>query len=298
MLAYGFGLRHAVDPDHISAIDNTTRRLMSLGKRPVSVGFYFSLGHSTVVILLCLALALSSHFVQSHLAQWKTIGAMVGCGVSTLFLIVIGLINLSVLLSLINQAKNPAESFVETDVLEQRGLVARMLKPLLRLVQHSHQMYLIGFLFGLGFDTATEVGILTLSAQSGQSSIPLGYLLLLPLLFTAGMCLADTIDGILMVGAYGWAYITPERKTAYNIVITAVSVIVAFAVGLSQFLMMFAPHSFLAGHVSEMLEMLNRNLVGAMLIGVFTAIWACSVAACRLNVSRAPVTEKYESGVS
>ena len=272
--AYGFGLRHAVDADHISAIDNTTRKLMQEGKRPVCVGLFFSLGHSTIVLLLCAALALSSAYVQKHLPQWHNMGGIVGTFISAFFLYVIGFINLVVLWGLYRQfrdmaqGKNVADQQV-TDMLNQRGLIGRLFRPLFRMIRHSWQMYFIGFLFGLGFDTASEVGILALSASSGQSGIPFWVIMLLPLLFMAGMCLVDALDGILMLGAYGWAFIKPIRKAYYNLSITVLSVLVAFVVGTYELLQVLGVGVSFPGRFF--------NNLGFVIIGTFLLGWAVSV---------------------
>ena len=281
-LAYGFGLRHAVDADHISAIDNTTRKLMQEGKRPVGVGFFFSLGHSTIVILLCAALALSTAYVQKHLPQWQGLGGIVGTLVSALFLYVIGFINLLVLWNLfktfrdIKRGKAPEDQQF-ADLLDQRGLLGRLFKPVLKMVRHSWQMYFVGFLFGLGFDTASEVGILALSARSGQTGIPFWVIMLLPLLFMVGMCLIDALDGILMLGAYGWAFIKPIRKAYYNLSITLLSVLVAFVVGTYELLQILESQFTLKGKLWSFLDRLPLDNLGYLIIGTFLLGWLISV---------------------
>ena len=281
-LAYGFGLRHAVDADHISAIDNTTRKLMQEGKRPVGVGFFFSLGHSTIVILLCAALALSTAYVQKHMPQWQGLGGIVGTLVSALFLYVIGFINLIVLWNLfktfrdIRRGKNYEDQQI-ADILDQRGFLGRLFKPVLRMVRHSWQMYFVGFLFGLGFDTASEVGILALSARSGQTGVPFWVIMLLPLLFLAGMCLIDTLDGILMLGAYGWAFIKPLRKAYYNLSITVLSVLVAFVVGTYELLQIVEAQFTLKGGLWRFLDRLPFDNLGYIIIGAFVLGWLISL---------------------
>ena len=282
LLAYGFGLRHAVDADHISAIDNTTRKLMQEGKRPLTVGLFFSLGHSTVVFLLCVALALSTAYVQRHIPQWKTVGSLLGTLVSSFFLYLIGVINLVVLVNLFKALPGAARGGDVEDAnierfLNQRGLLGRFFRPLLRMIDHSWQMYFVGFLFGLGFDTATEVGILTLSARSGQAGIPIGVILLLPLLFTAGMCLIDTLDGILMLGAYGWAFIQPIRKLYYNVSITVLSVLVAFLVGTYELLQILQERFSLRGPFWNAVANLSFDNVGFIIVGMFAFGWGLSV---------------------
>jgi high-affinity nickel-transport protein len=291
-LAYGFGLRHAVDADHISAIDNTTRKLMQEGKRPVGVGFFFSLGHSTIVLSLCAALALSTAYVQKHMPQWQGLGGIVGTLVSALFLYVIGFINLVVLWNLFKTFQDIArgkdtENQRMTDLLDQRGLLGRLFKPLLKMVRHSWQMYFVGFLFGLGFDTASEVGILALSARSGQTGVPFWAIMLLPLLFMAGMCLIDSLDGILMLGAYGWAFIKPIRKAYYNLSITLLSVLVAFVVGTYELLQILESQFSLKGKLWSFLDRLPFDNLGYIIIGTFIVGWAASVLIYRIK--------KYES---
>jgi len=291
-LPYGFGLRHAVDADHISAIDNTTRKLMQEGKRPVGVGFFFSLGHSTIVLSLCAALALSTAYVQKHMPQWQGLGGIVGTLVSALFLYVIGFINLVVLWNLFKTFQDIArgkdtENQRMTDLLDQRGLLGRLFKPLLKMVRHSWQMYFVGFLFGLGFDTASEVGILALSARSGQTGVPFWAIMLLPLLFMAGMCLIDSLDGILMLGAYGWAFIKPIRKAYYNLSITLLSVLVAFVVGTYELLQILESQFSLKGKLWSFLDRLPFGNLGYLIIGTFILGWTASVLIYKIK--------KYES---
>ncbi len=291
-LAYGFGLRHAVDADHISAIDNTTRKLMQEGKRPVGVGFFFSLGHSTIVLSLCAALALSTAYVQKHMPQWQGVGGVIGTLISGLFLYVIGIINLVVLWNLFKTFRDIARGRVVEDqhmgdMLDGRGLLGRLFKPLLRMVRHSWQMYFVGFLFGLGFDTASEVGILALSARSGQTDVPFWVIMLLPLLFMVGMCLIDALDGILMLGAYGWAFIKPIRKAYYNLIITTLSVLVAFIVGTYELLQIFASQFVLKGRLWSFLDRLPLGNLGYIIIGTFLVVWGVSVLVYKIR--------KYES---
>jgi nickel/cobalt transporter (NiCoT) family protein len=236
LLAYTFGLRHAVDADHISAIDNVTRKLMQDGQKPVGVGFFFSLGHSTIVVLLTVAIVLGATAVRAHLPSLEGIGGVVGTGVSAAFLFVIAAINAFVLVDIVKtmrRAQNGENISDRTlnETLDQRGLLGRIFKPLLRLVTRSRDMYLIGVLFGLGFDTATEVGLLGIAAIEAGKGLPIWAILIFPALFTAGMSLIDTTDGVLMLGAYGWAFLNPTRKLYYNVTITAASVLVAVLVG-------------------------------------------------------------------
>ncbi len=289
LLAYGFGLRHAVDADHISAIDNTTRKLMQEGKKPVGVGFYFSLGHSTIVILLCAAVAFSSNYVSLHMPQLKSVGGTAGTIISGCFLYLIGVVNLVVMIDLFKAFKRVAsgEKYDDSDVdqyLANRGLIGRFFRPLFRMVSKSWHMYLIGFLFGLGFDTATEVGVLAIAAHPGQAGMPFWTIMLLPALFTVGMCLIDTADGILMLGAYGWAFIKPARKLYYNLCITLLSVLVAFVVGTYELLQVIQDHFRLHGPFWDIVSRLNNfNNLGFIIIGTFIVGWLVSVLVYKLR---------------
>lgn len=281
LLAYSFGLRHAVDADHISAIDNATRKLMQQGQRPLGVGFFFSLGHSTVVTALCAGMAVSTAYVQKHLGQWHSIGGVVGVFVSGAFLYIIGFVNLVVLVDLFRAwraaAAGKAGGGPRLDALPAPGgLMGRFTRPLFRLVQSSRQMYWIGLLFGLGFDTATEVGVLAVSARSGQAGMPFWTIMLLPALFTAGMCLVDTLDGALMLGAYGWAFVTPARKMAYNLCITLLSVVVAFVVGTYELLQIMGAQFRPRGGFWEGIERVRFDNLGFAIVGLFLAGWALS----------------------
>ncbi len=278
LAAYLFGLRHAVDADHISAIDNATRRLIQHGKRPISVGLWFSLGHSTVVTLLCAALALSAAYVHRHLTEWSAVGSVAGTVISATFLFIVGAINLRLLWSLwLSRRNSRATQELGVDPGVGGGLIARLLRPLLRLIDHGWQMYFVGFLFGLGFDTASEVGLLVLSARSGQTGLPLATILLLPLLFAAGMCLIDTLDGILMLGAYGWAFIEPERKFMYNVGVTLLSVLVAFAIGTGELVQIVPRPAWLHGRAAAICAVLRFDNAGYWIIGLFAAAWGVSL---------------------
>src|SRR5436853_2031507 len=227
LLAYSFGLRHAVDADHIAAIDNVTRKLMQEGKRPVEAGLFFSLGHSTVVILATVAVAAAAAVFKEQLQDFHAVGGVIGTSVSAAFLLIIAAINVVILVNVyttFQRVKNGG-AYVANDldlVLARGGVFARLFRRLFRLIGRSWHMYPLGFLFGLGFDTATEVGLLGISAAQAQNGISLWSLLVFPALFTAGMALIDTADSVLMTGAYGWAFMKPIRKLYYNLTITAV----------------------------------------------------------------------------
>jgi high-affinity nickel-transport protein len=285
LLAYSFGLRHAVDADHIAAIDNVTRKLMQEGKRPVAVGFMFSLGHSTVVMLGSAAIAGAALTLQHRLDGFRSIAGVVGTLVSAFFLFAIALVNLIVLRSIYRTflRVRRGEPYVEEDLdllLGSRGLLARIFRPMFRLITRSWHMYPLGFLFGLGFDTATEIGLLGISAAEASRGLSFSSILVFPALFAAGMSLIDTTDNILMLGAYGWAFVKPIRKLYYNITITCVSVIVALVVGGIESLGLLAGHFHFTGWFWNGVAKLNGNFgtLGYFIVGVFAASWIISIA--------------------
>src|ERR1039457_4981863 len=235
-LAYMFGLRHAFDADHIAAIDNVVRKLMQDGMAPYSVGFFFSLGHSTIVIIASIAIEATAVTMQSKLDAFHNIGSVIGTTVSALFLLIIGIANFVILkgIWLTFARARRGEKIVDEDLdalLAGRGLIARIFRPVFSVVSRSWHIYPIGFLFGLGFDTATEIGLLGISATQAAQGLSFWTILVFPALFTAGMSLMDTTDSVLMTGAYGWAFINPIRKLWYNLTITAASVVVALFIG-------------------------------------------------------------------
>jgi high-affinity nickel-transport protein len=285
VLAYTFGLRHAVDADHIAAIDNTTRKLMQEGQRPVAVGLFFSLGHSTIVVALSVLIAISAGIV-SDIPTFREVGGLIGTAVSAVFLLVIGIINLVVLIDIYRMFRRVSgggsydEESLE-DFLNNRGLLARVFRPMLRIIRRSWHMYPLGVLFGLGFDTASEVALLGLAATSGASHVPVAAILILPALFAAGMSLVDTTDGILMLGAYGWAYVKPIRKLFYNLNITLVSVLIAFAIGGVEVLSIVADRLGLHGGIWDWVGNLDFGIIGIAIVGIFVVSWAVSTAIYR-----------------
>jgi high-affinity nickel-transport protein len=284
-LAYSFGLRHAVDADHIAAIDNVTRNFMQINKRPVAVGFLFSLGHSTVVVVGSVMIALAAFSLQLRMAAAREIGGIVGTCVSSLFLLGIGVVNLVVLLS-IYQAfvrVRRGEPYVAEDfdlLLAGRGLLSRFFRPVFGLIRSSWHMYPLGILFGLGFDTATEIGLLGISAGEASRGLSLWSILVFPTLFAAGMSLVDTTDNILMLGAYGWAFVKPVRKLYYNMTITLVSVVVAFAVGGLEALGLFGRQLHLTGAFWDVVSRMNDHfgLLGYCIVALFVVSWLISIA--------------------
>ena len=283
-LAYGFGLRHAVDADHIAAIDNVIRKLMQEGKRPVTVGFFFSLGHSTVVVLMSTAVAVAAAALQNRFEAFKQVGGIIGTSVSAFFLLIVAVMNILIMLGTwrVFQRVRNSGRYNEEDfdmILARGGLLARIFRPLFKVIRKSWHMYPLGFLFGLGFDTATEVALLGISAAEASKGMPVWCVLIFPALFTAGMALVDTTDGILMLGAYGWAFLNPIRKLFYNLTITAVSVVVALLVGGIEALGLLGDHFGLKGGFWEFIGTLNKNFgtLGYVIIGIFVASWLISI---------------------
>ena len=282
-LAYSFGLRHAFDADHIAAIDNVTRKLMHDGRRPFAAGLYFSLGHSTVVVALALIIAAATTLLQSHFDTLKSVGGLIGTSVSALFLFAIAAANLVVLAQVYRtfQAVKRGGSLDDDDVnalLSQRGLLGRLLRPVFGLVQRSWHMYPLGLLFGLGFDTATEVGLLGISAAQASQGFSLWSILVFPALFTAGMALMDTADSTLMVGVYGWASVKPLRKLYYNITITFISVVAALVIGGIEALGLLADKLALEGPFWLGVAALRDNfgLLGYGIVAFFVVSWLVS----------------------
>jgi nickel/cobalt transporter (NiCoT) family protein len=284
-LAYSFGLRHAVDADHIAAIDNVTRKLMQAGKRPVGVGFMFSLGHSTIVLVGSIAIAWTALTLQHRIDTVREIGSLVGTLVSSFFLFGIAAVNIVVLQSIYRTfiKVRKGQPYVEEDLdllLGNRGLLGRLFRPMFQMITRSWHMYPLGVLFGLGFDTATEIGVLGISAAEATKGLPLWSILIFPALFAAGMCLIDTTDNILMLGAYGWAFVKPIRKLYYNLTITCVSVVVALVVGGIEALGLMAGQFHLKGTFWGAVSRLNENFgtLGYFIVGLFIFSWIVSVA--------------------
>ena len=292
LLAYAFGLRHAVDADHIAAIDNVTRKLMQQGQRPVGVGLFFSLGHSAIIVLMSAGVAFAASEVTARVDSWKAIGGIISTSASALFLFTLALVNIFVLISVYRtfQAVKRGEPFVEDDfdiLLNSRGFLSRIFRPLFRLVTKSWHMLAIGFLLGLGFDTATEVALFGISSAQAANGVSFSAIMVFPALFTAGMSLVDTTDGVLMLGAYGWAFKKPIRKLYYNMTITAVSVVVAVLIGGLETLNLIGDQLGLTdgggfwgaiGAISD-----NFSVVGYVIIGVFALSWLGSVAFYKLK---------------
>lgn len=283
LLAYLFGLRHAVDPDHIAAIDNVVRKLMQGGQRPLAVGFFFSIGHSTLIVLAVLVIVSTTSVLQSHFGAFRALGSLVSTSVSAFFLLAIAVTNLIILKGIWRsfQRVKRGEAVTEEEMdmlLAGQGFLARVFRPLFRLVTRSWHMLPIGFLFGLGFDTATEIGLLSVSASHASQGESLWSVMVYPVLFTAGMSLVDTLDSMLMVGAYGWAFVKPVRKIWYNLTITTVSVLIAFGIGGLEALGLLANQLQLNSPFWNLVTTMNQSLAnfGYLVIGVFIASWAVS----------------------
>jgi high-affinity nickel-transport protein len=285
LLAYGFGLRHAVDADHIAAIDNITRKLMQEGSRPATVGFYFAMGHSTVVVLVAAGIAVASSMIVPHWgAGARSLGSLISTSVSAGFLLLIALMNLIIFRSVLRTFRQVRRGgrYVEEDfdlLLNSRGVMARIFRPMFRLVRKSWHMYLLGFLFGLGFDTATEVALLGISATQAARGTSIWAIMVFPALFAAGMSLIDTTDGVLMLSAYQWAFVKPIRKLFYNLTITLVSVAVALGIGGIEALGLLEDRLHLSGAFWHAVGALNGHFggLGFLIIGIFIAAWVASV---------------------
>ena len=282
LLAYGFGLRHAVDADHIAAIDNVTRKLMNEGQRPVTVGFFFALGHSAVVILAAAAIAVTAKAVNFE--NFKATGGLISTSVSALFLFLIAAMNIMILRGVWKTFRQVREggSYVEEDfdlLLNKRGLVSRFFRPLFKLISKPWHMFPLGFLFGLGFDTATEVALLGISATQAAKGLSIWTIMVFPALFAVGMALVDTSDGILMLGAYDWAFVKPIRKLYYNLVITLLAVVIAVLIGGIEALGLLKDKLNLSGGFWDVIDMLNGNFnsLGFIIIGVFILAWVGSI---------------------
>ncbi len=281
-LAYTLGMRHAFDADHISAIDNTTRKLMSEGKRPLAVGFFFSLGHSSVVATLAILLNFGVKALGSQLkdqnSQLHHYTGLIGTTVSGTFLMLIAILNLMILVSIVGvfiQMRKGAYNEEELEKhLDSRGFLMRFFGPIARRIDASWKMYPLGILFGLGFDTATEIGLLVLAGSSVIAGLPWWAIISLPLFFAGGMSLLDTIDGSFMNFAYGWAFSKPVRKVYYNIIITGLSVAVALFVGGLELLQVLAKQLNFSGGFWNYALAFNLNSAGYFIVGAFVVVWS------------------------
>ncbi|WP_218165280.1 HoxN/HupN/NixA family nickel/cobalt transporter [Pseudomonas agarici] len=287
-VAYVFGLRHAFDADHISAIDDTVRYMLQKQKKPLGIGFFFSLGHSTIVVSLAIAITLAAAAIKQDLPQMENLGGLIGAGVSGTFLWIIGIINLLVLLDIFKvwgQAKTGKHSHAHLEeLLMRRGFMNRLFGgKLTKVINHSWQMYPIGLLFGLGFDTASEIGLLALTAGASAGDLPAPAVLALPILFTAGMTMMDTTDGVLMSKAYNWAFLNPLRKIFYNIITTSLSITVALIIGTVELLQVFTSMLDLHGPFFDFIADLDFGKLGYVIVFLFLGAWGLSVVVWKLG---------------
>jgi high-affinity nickel-transport protein len=285
LTAYTLGMRHAFDADHISAIDNTTRKLMADGKRPMSVGFFFSLGHSTIVFGLSFLFAIGVRALNGQVendgSQLHNVTGLIGTGVSGTFLYLIAILNVMILVGIIRVFREMRSGrFDEAELehhLNTRGLMNRFYGRFTKMVRKPWQMYPIGVLFGLGFDTATEVALLFLAAGAAGAGLPFYAILCLPILFAAGMSLLDTIDGAFMTVAYGWAFSRPVRKVYYNITVTGLTVLVALVIGTIELAGIVAQHLNASGAFWVWVENIDINTLGFIIVGMFVATWVIAL---------------------
>jgi high-affinity nickel-transport protein len=299
--AYTLGLRHAFDADHIAAIDNTTRKFMSEGKRPLSVGFFFSLGHSTIVFTLAFLIALGVRALNSPVKDNNSTlhkaTNLIGTGVSGVFLYIIAILNIIILISILRIFSEMRRGAYNEQQLEQqlnsRGLMNRFFGRHLDKVTKPGQMYPVGVLFGLGFDTATEVALLILAAGAGAAGLPWYAILCLPILFAAGMSLLDTIDGSFMNFAYGWAFSKPVRKVYYNITVTGLSIAVALFIGTIELVGLLLARLNVSGPVSDWFQNFNINRAGFIIVGMFVVTWAVALAVWRF----AKIEARWSAGM-
>jgi nickel/cobalt transporter (NiCoT) family protein len=301
LTAYTLGMRHAFDADHIAAIDNTTRKLMADGRRPLSVGFWFSLGHSSIVFALSFLLSIG---VKALVGPVRNDGSslhhytgLIGTGVSGTFLFALAAINMVILVGILKVFRDMRRGVYDEETLEEhlanRGLMNRILRPIMKSVRRPGQMYGVGVLFGLGFDTASEVALLVLAAAGAAGALPWYAILSLPVLFAAGMCLFDTIDGTFMNFAYGWAFSQPVRKVYYNITITSLSVIVALVIGGVELLGLLSQQLNITGRFWTDMQNANINSLGFVIVGLFVVTWAVALAVWRF----CRIEEKWSAGI-
>jgi high-affinity nickel-transport protein len=290
VLAYGLGLRHAVDADHIAAIDNVTRKMMEAGRRPVTLGMFFSLGHSAVVFALTFAVAVTTATFASLMEPIRAFASVVGAGLSLLFLVAIAAANMVTLLALVRALLHEREGGAREGHVHEGaagGIMARLLAPLTRCVTRGWHMLFVGFLFGLSFETASEIGLLGLSASEMMNGLSPWLILAFPALFAAGMSLLDAADGAMMIGVYGWALSRPKRRLVYNIIITALSIFVALLIAGIGLAALFAGRDD-NGALSAGLSDVDMNMLGYVVVFVFAAAWLIAVVVSRWRARPAP----------
>jgi high-affinity nickel-transport protein len=293
LAAYLFGMRHAFDADHIAAVDDSVRYMLHGERKPLAVGWFFSLGHSTIVLAMAVAIALAANRVSTALPGLQSMGALIGPGVAAVFLWLIGILNLMVLIDLVAVWRGTVKSghgHAHVDeLLRRRGLISRLLRGRLRsLLRHSWQMFPLGLLFGLGFDTASEVGLLAMTAGAASGNLPIGAVLSLPILFAAGMTLMDTTDGVLMCKAYAWALHDPMRRVFYNVATTGLTVAIALVIGTIELLQVLRIALHLDGRFFDAVGALDLSTIGYVSVALFAAGWAASVVIWKAGPGREP----------
>lgn len=281
VIAYTLGLRHAFDADHIAAIDNTVRKLLQQKQNPMGVGFYFSLGHSSVVFLMAAALGVAVTWAQRHLPTFQSTGGLIGTIVSGVFLLLIGILNFIILVQLIQLFRQLRHRHITDaqmdELIESRGLMMRFVRPLFQFIQKSWHIFPLGFLFGLGFDTASEVSLLALSAGAAQHTVPFLGIIALPILFASGMSLLDTLDGVLMTNAYHWAFDKPVRKIFYNITMTAISVVAAIIIGGVEIVQLLGEKWHWKNGVLGWMTQIDFGWLGYALVIVLMLSWLIAI---------------------
>lgn len=284
LVSFTLGLSHAFDADHISAIDNLIRKLMQQQKNPKGVGFFFSCGHSAVVIIMCLITIFAVKWAQTNFPQFQELGGVFASAVAGGFLLILALTNFIMLRNTFDTFKRlrRGERDVENQQPSSRGFLARAINFLFNLVNNNWQVFIVGFLFGLGFDTATQIGVLAVSAGAANESISWISILSFPILFTAGMSLMDTLDSIFMSSAYQWVFYSPLRKIYFNLTITGLSILAAGFIGIIEITQVIGREAGLSGGFWLWLQNLNFNIMGYMLVGMFVVVWAVSFAGWKL----------------
>lgn len=291
ILAFFFGLKHAMDADHIAAIDNTTRKLMNDGKKPVGVGFFFSLGHSISIFALTTITVIIGTFIVKAYPKFGAIGSLLGTAASALFLYLIALMNLIILISIIKIALDFKNNKKMEEELLKRGFMFRYFSGIMKLIKSSWNMIFVGFLFGLGFDTASEVAVLSLSAVFASAGRPLIDVMVLPLVFTSAMVFLDTTDGVVMQFAYSWAFLNPIRKVFYNISITSISVFLAFVIGTIEWLQVAGTEFNLQGEPWDFLNHLSFAWLGGMIAVILITAWLFSLLIYKFKFAK--IEEQY-----
>ena len=284
--AWTLGMRHAFDADHISAIDNVTRKLMADGKRPLGTGFYFAVGHSTIIVIVGVGLSIAAKAVFGAIVNpnsaYESVGGLVGTSMAAGFLYLIALLNIIVLAGIVKVFRDMRRGMFDEEELERqleaRGLMYRFFGRFMRSINHTWQMFFVGLVFGIGFDTATEVVLLSATAAAATQGLPWYAVLTMPLLFAGGMMLFDSIDGLFMNFAYGWAFARPVRKVYYNLVITGLSIAAAFIIGTIEIIGVLTNELHLHGWFWDTMGNFDINKAGFIMVGLFLVIWVVAVA--------------------